>query len=250
MLKSVIPVLCLSLLFSLGAQAAMNHSQFNDVLQSHVQAGMVDDGALKKDRVKLDQYLEACAKVNKATFQSWSDDEQLALLINLYNAATLQLIIDNYPVDSIKDIGSFFTGPWDQEFVELLGETITLNTLEHEIIRKDYDEPRIHFVLVCAAISCPKLRGSAYTGENLEKELKEETQRFLQDRTRNRYDAAADTLYLSSIFRWYGGDFKGHGPSLQEYLKPYLPKAAGERVTASTRIRYQSYDWSLNDKQN
>ena len=173
--------------------------------------------------------------------------QQLAFFINAYNAYTLQLIIDHYPVKSIKDIGSFFKGPWDQPAVRLFGRTLTLNNLEHDIIRKDYPDPRIHFALVCAAHGCPPLRDEAYVADHLEEQLDDQARQFLATPAKNRVDAGARTVYLSPIFKWYGADFEKKHGSVLAALEPYWPKASvGALAQGHFKIRYSDYDWSLN----
>ncbi len=239
-----------TLLFFNTAMAAdtMNHSEYDALLKTYVKDGAVNYAALKKDRKALDAYVDTSKTLIRIQFLQWSKDEQLAYLINLYNAATLQLIVDHYPVKSIKDIGSLFKGPWDQPVIQRFGETITLNDLEHEIIRKDYDEPRIHVALVCAAKSCPRLRSEAYTGADLERQLSEGMQGFLQDKEKNRLAADGKTLHLSSIFSWYGKDFTKKGNTLLDYLKPYMTEAdQGVLKNNTVKLRYLPYDWSLNE---
>jgi hypothetical protein len=171
----------------------------------------------------------------------------MAFLINAYNAYTLQLIIDHHPVKSIKDIGSFFKGPWDQPVVRLFGRTLTLNNLEHDIIRVDYQEPRIHFALVCAARGCPPLRNEAYLADRLEEQLDDQVRRFLATPDKNRVDASRRTVYLSPIFKWYGADFEKQHGSVLAALQPYWPKASASVLAqGGFKIRYTDYDWSLN----
>lgn len=184
-----------------------NHTLYEDVLNQYVKEGLVDYAALQNDPHSLNRYLTDISRLPKKTFKSWEKDRQLAFLINLYNAATLKLIVDHYPVESIKDIGWFLKGPWDQKFVNLFGDTITLNTLEHGIIRKDYDEPRIHMTLVCAAMGCPTLRNEPYVGEKLDAQLDEDTKKFLNSKKGLQIDRSKKTVYLSFIFKWFSEDF-------------------------------------------
>ena len=169
----------------------------------------------------------------------------MAFLLNAYNAYTLKLITDRYPLKSIKDIGGWFSGPWDQPVVKLFGETITLNTVEHKILRKDYSEPRIHFALVCAAKGCPPLRGEAYVAARLNGQLDDQAKLFLANPAKNRVDVANHTVYLSPIFKWYGSDFEKKSGSVLTALKPYWPGKAV--ATDDFKIRYTDYDWSLNE---
>jgi hypothetical protein len=183
-------------------------------------------------------------------------------LINLYNAATLKLIIDHYPVKSIKDIGSFFKGPWDQPVVRLFGNTITLNHLEHDILRKQYSEPRIHMALVCAAKSCPRLRSEAYLAEKLDEQLKDQSRGFLTSPPGLSIDRKKKAVYFSSIFKWYGDDFIAkYAPAagftglnkteraVANFCSAYLVSADSDFLAAGGySVKYQDYDWSLNEK--
>ncbi len=231
-----------SLLFSTSFLEAFDHSGLDSVLKRYVNdSGMVDYAELKSNRAGLDTYLKSTAAVSNSTFDGWGKDEQLAFLINVYNAETLQYIVDNHPVASIKKLGGIFSTPWDKKNVDLFGERVSLNHLEHKVIRPDYAEPRIHFALVCAAKGCPPLRNEAYTAAKLESQLEDQAKVFLNQTAKNRLDG--DTLYLSTIFKWYGDDFKKGGRSVSEYVDPFI-----EGATAGKSIEWTEYDWSLNEQ--
>jgi len=219
--------------YSVG-QFDHSHQEFTSILQKHVKNGRVDYSALKANPAALNTYISQLTAIPESEFKSWSKEKQLAFLINLYNAATLHVVIQHYPVKSIRDIGGG-KGPWDQKLVSLFGKRISLNALEHEVIRPRYQEPRIHFALVCAAIGCPSLRSEAYTAEQLEQQLADQTKLFLADTTRNRIEGT--TLWLSPIFDWYGSDFPG---GVSEWVKPWLGSAK--------RVKFTEYDWSLNEQ--
>jgi len=229
-----------------AAEFDQTHAAFAGVLTQFVHDARVDYAALKAQPQELNRYLDAVAGVSKADFLKWTTSQQIAFLINVYNAYTLRLIIEHYPVKSIKDIGSWFTGPWDQPVVKLFGETITLNTVEHQILRKDYAEPRIHFALVCAAKGCPPLRGEPDLGTRLDEQLTDQAKQFLATPSKNRIAAGERVVYLSPIFKWYGGDFGKDSRSLLAALKPYWPGKAP--ATDGFKIRYTDYDWSLNEQ--
>lgn len=242
------------LLVSTTAQAQEfdhTHASYSDLLGAYVENGMVDYAKLKANRRELDAYLSEMARINKATFKAWPETDRLAFLMNLYNAATLRLIVDHYPVKSIKDIGGFFRGPWKQKVVGLLGKTITLNDLEHEIIRKEYNEPRIHVALVCAARGCPPLRSEAFVGARLDEQLSDQMRIFLANPAKNRIVPGSGKVYLSKIFKWYGADFKKNGNTLLGSLAPYWPDHLTTQAAAARRkwdITYTDYDWSLNER--
>ena len=162
--------------------------EYDKLLQAHVKDGLVNYKAIKADQTALNDYLGELAKVEEATFNSWEEKERLTYLINLYNAATFKLVVDNYPLKSIRDINKQGEGPWKIDVVNLFGKKISLDHLEHEIIRKNYNEPRIHFALVCAAIGCPKLPSWAFTPSKLEDQLAARTRLYLTDKTINNLD--------------------------------------------------------------
>lgn len=230
-----------------AAEFDHTHTLFTGVLTNYVKAARVNYAALKAHPQDLNRYLTQVAAVNKSEFKKWSEPQQVAFLSNAYNAYTLKLIIDHYPLQSIKDIGNFINGPWDQPVVKLFGETMDLNTVEHKILRVDYAEPRLHFVLVCAAKGCPPLRGEAYVGARLEEQLLDQAKQFLAESAKNRISAADRTVYLSPIFKWYGSDFEKKSGAVLAALQPYWPgkPAAGY---ADFKIRYTDYDWSLNEQ--
>jgi len=221
-----------------------NYAQLDNLLQTKVVSGMVDYKSIKTDPAVLTGFLNEVNSVSKNEFNSWNEDQQLSMLINLYNAATIKLIVDHYPVKSIKKIGGVFKGPWKQDVVGLFGEQITLNHLEHEIIRKQFREPRIHFALVCAAKGCPPLRSQAYIPERLDQQLGEQAKVFVMQTPRaNRYDVENKTLFLSLIFKWYKVDFEKEAGGLVNYIQLYYPA-----IGMDVKIRYTDYDWSLNSQ--
>ena len=243
--------------------ADFDHSEWDGLLKEHVtvQSGglatQLDYDAMAANRGRLRAYLASISSVSRSTFDGWSVAAQLAFLINAYNAWTVEVVLDEYPeIDSIRDIGFLLSSAWNQDFAELFGEPISLDEIEHDIIRgwDRYQEPRIHFAVNCAAVGCPALRAEAYTGEMLEAQLEDSTRKFLADRSRNYFDGSR--LYVSSIFDWYEEDFeKGWGgiDSVSEFLAAYAVQLGLDEVTANDlrsgdiRIRHLRYDWSLND---
>ena len=235
---------------------------YDDALKKYVDNGMVNYAALKTNAGPLDGYLKEAAAVSENQFKSWNEPRRLAFLFNLYNAATLRLIIDHYPVKSIKDIGSFFKGPWDQPVVRLFGNTITLDKVEHGILRKQYNEPRLHLALVCAAKGCPPLRREAYTAERLNEQLDDQAKQFLGNALAFRIDRGNGVVYFSSIFKWYGDDFRArHAPTggfaglnetnraVANFCAWYLSDADRKYLEAGGyAVKFLDYDWSLNER--
>ena len=209
----------------------------------------VNYAAAKAKPGDLEPYLKSLSAVSRDEFRGWSENQRLAFLLNAYNAFTVKLITDNYPVKSIKDLGGTFSSPWKKKFFKLFGEDKHLDNIEHDMIRKDFNEPRIHFAVVCASKGCPALPGEAITAERLDKQLQFAAESFLADKERNRYDAAANRLYLSKIFDWYGADFKKKFGSAQGFVAPIMAKGdkALEEKIRSAKVDYLDYDWTLNE---
>lgn len=258
--------LILSLWVSPSWAIDQQHAAWSALLARHVEwnaqgsASSVDYAGFGRDRTALTSYLDQLSAVTRPEFDAWSKPERRAFLINAYNAHTVELILTRYPkLDSIRDLGSWLKSPWKQEFFELFGTAQTLDGIEHGLLRgaADYDDPRIHFAVNCASLGCPALRPEAYRGADLDQQLQDQTQRFLRDHTRNRYDAQSKTLELSRIFDWYAEDFekdfRGAG-SLAAFLALYredlgLDADSTARLAAGQiDIEFLDYDWALNDR--
>lgn len=229
----------------------MTHARLGRVLAAVVRDAKVDYAKLKADPAELDAYLTEIAAVPAAEFARWPESDRLALLINLYNARTLRLIVDHYPLKSIRAIGALPGAAWRGLIVRQGGQLMTLSHLENQVIRAEYDEPRIHFALVCAAVSCPPLRSEPYTGTRLHAQLEDQARVFLAMAEKNRYDAATGTLYLSPIFKWYAEDFTKPAGSLAAYVKPFLPEPQRAALSdpVKVKVKYTDYDWALNGRE-
>ena len=241
-----------------------SHVAWNQLLQQHVRwdsrgvASTVDYAAVKRQQAQLDNYLAELSSVPLGIYRGWQKPQQLAFLINAYNAFTIKLILSKYPdLDSIKDLGSFFSSPWRNKFFNLLGKQRHLDEVEHGIIRQPgaFNEPRIHAAVVCASIGCPGLRNEAFVADRIDMQLEDSLRRFLSDRSRNRYNAGSDKLEISKIFDWYGDDFidyRGH-PTVSAFLGEYAElltddKPSQLRIKAGdTPLEFLDYDWRLND---
>ncbi|HRH88815.1 MAG TPA: DUF547 domain-containing protein [Rubrivivax sp.] len=245
------------------------HAAWTALLRKHVrlirggQATQVAYAGFKADRVPLKAYLDSLSAVTSATFGAWAKPERQAFLINAYNAFTVELILTRYPdLKSIKDLGSLLSSPWKPKWIALLGAKVSLDDIEHAMLRKrgDYDDPRVHFAVNCASIGCPALREEAFVAARLDAQMDEQTLRFMSDRTRNRYNAQRGRLELSKIFDWYGEDFRlGHRgiASLAAFAARYADQLADtpanaadlrERIRAGgVDIAFTDYDWALND---
>jgi hypothetical protein len=242
-----------------------SHAAWTALLRKHVrllrggQATQVAYAGFKTDRPALKAYLDSLTAVAPATFGGWTRAERQAFLINAYNASTVELILTRYPnLKSIKELGSLLSSPWKPKWISLLGTQVSLDDIEHAMLRKrgDYDDPRVHFAVNCASIGCPALREEAFVAAKLDAQMDEQTLRFMSDRTRNRYSPQRGRLELSKIFDWYGEDFRlGHRGvvSLPAFAARYAdvladPPADRERLRAgNVGIAYTDYDWALND---
>lgn len=228
-----------------------SHAAFTELLLRHLDAqGLVRYCDLQKSepRQQLNRYVTELEKVQLSAYRAWSRSEQMAFLINAYNALTLKLVLDHYPVPSIKKIGGFFSSPWKLEFFSLLeGRAKALDKIEHEILRPDFRDYRIHAAVNCASLSCPPLRREAYTGAKLEAQLDEQMTLWLADPARNSFDAAKGQAKISKIFDWYGDDFEKWGQGLWTVLAKYGPPAAKSLAAGKGRISYLEYDWNLNE---
>lgn len=225
------------------------HAVLNQLLKENVRDSLVNYPALKAAPPPLDEYLAQTAAVSEAEFNLWPEKHRLAFLINLYNAATLKLIVEKYPVKSIRSIGWLPGAAWKLEGVSLFGKKISLDELEHGIIRKNYAEPRAHFALVCAALGCPPLREEAFAGDRLDAQLDDQGRKFLGTAAKNRVDTAARVLYLSPIFKWFAGDFEAASGTVVKFVAPFFPEAdRGPLASGDWKISYTDYDWSLNDQ--
>ena len=223
-----------------------SHSLFNKLLAKNVSSdGRVNYKGFAKDSLEFNQYLKILTS-NPPNEKTWTREEQMAYWVNAYNAFTIKLITRYYPLKSIKDIGSsiqipFVNTPWDMKFIVIGKEKMDLNNIEHGILRKKFNDPRIHMVLVCASKSCPVLLNEAYDPRRLDEQLTKQTKIFLEDAKRNK--VAADQAQLSMIFKWYAMDFDKNGNSVRSFINSYSTK----KINSETEISYLDYDWNLNE---
>lgn len=213
----------------------LDHSAWTLLLKENVtEDGFVDYPGFMKRKAELEKYLNYLAKNEPSARQS--KNEKLAFYINLYNAATVYLILENYPLKSIKDIDN----PWGEKRIRLGNDMVSLSKIEFGILRK-MNEPRIHFAINCASYSCPKLMNKAYTSKAMELQLQQATMSFINDKTKNQI--SKEELNLSPIFKWYRGDFM-QKRSLISFIQPYTTIDLQENI----KLSYLPYDWSLNEK--
>jgi hypothetical protein len=238
-------VLSLLIQFSVLPAAAgsdVDHGIYAELLARHVQNGVVSYAGFKADEARLNQYLEALERVDPERLPR---EEQFAFYINVYNAWTIKLILTGYPgVHSIKDLGTLFRSPWKKEIVRIHGRTLSLDDVEHAILRPRFKDPRVHFAIVCASKSCPPLISEPYRGATLETQLDRVTSDFLNGPANSKL--VGDSLQVSSIFKWFAEDFN------HDVVGFYLRFARGElkeKLLARRdriEVQYMNYDWSLN----
>ncbi len=239
-----------------------DHSSWNALLNAHVvvindgNSTAVDYQGMHDDRAKLAQYLQSMSEIEQEDFDVWTANEQLAFLINAYNAWTVELILTAWPdIKSIKDLGNFLSSPWKKSFIPLLGDIRSLDDIEHKMIRGSgrYNDPRIHFAVNCASIGCPSLLPAAYTSDRLDEQLNDQTIQFLGDRSRNRADDIK--IELSPVFKWYRADFEQGWQDhqrLEDFLLAYADvlglsdEMTAKLKTHKANIRFLKYDWDLN----
>jgi Protein of unknown function, DUF547 len=230
-----------------NAQNKPSHELFDALLKKYVSAeGNVNYKGFIKDTLALNQYLNLLSKTPPDE-KTWSQSEQIAYWINAYNASTIKLITKYYPIKSIKDIGSsiqipFVNTPWDIRFIQIGKEKLDLNKIEHDKLRKHFNEPRVHMALVCASKSCPILLNEAYDSKRLEDQLNRQTKAFLADPFRNKI--STDKPQLSKIFDWYAMDFNNNGGSVRDFVNRY----SRVKIKPEAKISHLDYDWRLNDQ--
>ena len=262
---------------SFYAAGAIHNSEFSydsyaAALRKHVDdKGMVSYAALKETTAELHRFVRALAAVDTEMYEAWDEQAKIAFWINAYNALTLKVIIDHYPIkaglisglayptSSIRQI----PGVWDKSLFLVMGQRMTLDQIEHETLRARFNEPRIHVALVCAAMGCPPLRNEPFIGEKLDDQLDDQVKRFLTDPAKFRIDRDAGKVHLSSIFTWFGGDFvKTYKPAegfasggsdaekaVLHFISNDLPAAEAEYLkTGNYKVEYLDYDWSLNEQ--
>lgn len=226
------------------------------MLSDHVHDGRVDYAAVGTDP-RLPRYLAQLDATDPAGLPT--EAARLALWINAYNAYTLQLVADAYPVASIRDVSgsSRLLGwllkrtPWDIRFARVGGVEYTLNEIEHEVLRKRFHEPRLHFAIVCAAVSCPPLRSEAYVPGKLESQLADQARQFLRAGPGNAFDGERRVARLSAIFSWFQEDFGGSDATVLAFVAPYAPEAVQADLAAHStvwQVKYSDYDWALNGR--
>jgi len=236
------------------AAAGFDHQAWDALLKKHVvlvdggKASQVRYAGMASDRAALKGYLDSLSQVREKDFEGWSRQEQMAFLINAYNAFTVEKVLARYPdIRSIWDFGKLFGNPFKDEFFVLLGGKRSLDWIEHEKLRKSYRDPRIHYAVNCASVGCPMLREEAYVGARLEAQLDEQARRFLSDRSRNRL--RQERLEVSKIFDWFKEDFEPRAAYFARHANLLADDPVQQELLRrqAVPLRFLDYDWSLND---
>ena len=222
----------------------ISHALFDSLLRQHVNKdGFVNYEGFMKDSVAFNKYLDLLSK-NYPSDKNWNRNEQMAYWINAYNAFTIKLICNYYPVKSIKDIKKgipLVSDTWSINFIKIEGKTYNLNNIEHGILRPKYDDPRIHFAVNCASKSCPKLQQEAFSADKLDVQLDAAAKEFINDGIRNKITSAKKGN-VSKLFTWFAGDFKKTAPSVIAFLNRY----STTKLDTNADLNYMDYDWALN----
>ena len=228
--------ICMLSFVAIQAQTSI----FDSLLQKNVdKTGRVDYQSLKNNETLLDNYL-AYIQNNEPT-KDWSSNKKKAFWINTYNAYTIKIILNNYPLKSIRDIKIDGKTAWKIPFVKVGQKRYTLDQIEHKILRKKFNDPRIHVGINCASVSCPRLWNFAFTEDNIASSLDNLMKVFINDTTRNKI--SKNNVALSEIFNWFSKDFIKNG-TIISYLNTY----AAIKISEKASIKYLTYDWSLNKK--
>ena len=242
--KLLVSVLVISQSWAFDTQFQEYDKLLSLVVTENNSSSVVDYSLLKQNSELLKKIVSSFESLDENTYKAMNENQKLAFLINAYNVYTLKLITDNYPIKSIKDAGSLFSSPWKKKIFKLFSTNVSLDMIEHEMIRKNFQEPRIHFAVNCASIGCPALFAEAFKATKIEQQLSKAATKFLSDQARNRFDSVSNTFYVSPIFKWYREDFEKSSGSLENFLKSYFPNYKDQKA----EIEFNDYDWNLNKK--
>ncbi len=249
-----IPILlafiALALFFPQATANAFDHSHgaYTELLSKYIIDGRVDYKSFLDSKDELVAYLDDLASVSEDEFETWTDNQKISFWINLYNAHTIRLILNSYPVGNIRGLGIPLLGPWAISGIKVFeGKKISLDHIEHKTLRRKYKDPRYHFALVCAAKSCPPLRYEAYTPDRLDEQLNDQGRWFMSESKKNRLDTDKKVMYLSSIMSWYRGDFPRGNEAMIKYMWQFFDsKDTAGQNPEDYSIKHTSYDWSIN----
>ena len=242
----ILLIMCGSKLFANGNVNL--HAEWDFILKKYVLEGKVNYNKIISTPADLKRLNDYLTTLGNAEVSLLTRDERLAFWINAYNAFTVKLILNHYPLKSIKDIKN----PWKQKLWYAANEKLSLDDIEHIKLRKEFREPRIHFAIVCASIGCPVLYPEAFEKDNIEQLLNRVSRHFFAERRNFQLKASGkiSTIYLNRIFKWFKSDFGKDDKQIVEFIIPYLKKQDRDIINASdtVKIKHLDYDWSLNDR--
>jgi len=233
-----------------------SHAAWTSILAERVQGDLFDYAGLAKDRVLFDRYARSLAAVTSAELAGWTREQRFAFWINAYNTFTIQKVVDSYPIDSIKDLSTGLFGRksvFDKEFIPMVklhpggdDDRLSLNDIEHPILRARFKDARVHAAINCASASCPPLRNEAFEASKLDEQLESQMRAFVMDTVRNHYNAKKNAVQLSNIFKWFKEDFVRDAGGVREYLTRYAPESM-HALLKKGRVSHLPYSWALNE---
>ena len=252
--NSIMPGLGLAVLFwAFSAPPSYaDFSAWQELLGRFVEKGLVNYSAIREDPSVLNAAVVGLEGLSRNEYEVLSPDGKKAFWINAYNIGAIKVVMDHYPLRRAVGLSALrypslsiqqIPGVWDRPVLKLLGQAVSLNVIENEMLRKEFRDPRVHFAIVCASLGCPVLRGEAYVPVQLEAQLDDQVRGFVRDPRKVRFDAKTGTLYVSPIFKWFKEDFASAGGMIV-FLRRYLP--AHPAISDDIKIQWLDYDWSLN----
>jgi len=232
------------------------HALWTRVLEVHVRPGGFDYAGLKQDRRTLDVYLETLKTVTPEALESWSREQRFAFWINVYNAHVVDLIVKNYPLKSIEDLGGLMTKVWNREIIPLTQlhpegkqDLLSLDDVEHKILRPRFEDARVHVAVNCASESCPPLRAEAFVAERLDEQLDDQARKWLANEKLNSYDRTGTRVVVSKLFEWFARDFMRDAETVQAWIARYAPVEHRRWIADAKKLQFDfhEYSWKLND---
>jgi hypothetical protein len=253
-LSTLLFLICLALSVPASRAAGFDHTykRYAGVLTNCVKEGRIDYRQLSLNNTELSQSIKDMAQVTEKEFTLWPRDKEVAYCINLYNACAMMFIATNYPTTNVRSLGKITESPWKMEFVPLFGTKVSLDFLQHNVMRKRLREPRHHFALVFGATGYPPARSEPYRPDTLDAQLDDQARLFLSDEKNNQIDFKRNVMWLSPLFKWFGEDFTNR-TDIATYVRPYLGTNAAARVAATLKegtefkVDYNDFDWTMND---
>lgn len=232
-----------------------HYTQWGNLIEQYVHGGKVNyRGIINNELPNFRSMVAGLEKVSESEYAKWKNEQKMSFWINAYNIGAVELVLGHYPLKRSLGLQAFrypansiqqIPDVWNQEILMILGKKVSLNYIENEILRKEFQDPRVHFSIVCASLGCPALRDEPYVFDRLDSQLNDAVVKFIQDHRKASYDAGNNTLYVSPVFKWFKKDFEKAG-GVVAFVKRYMPSEA--RLSDDARIQWLDYDWSLNEQ--